>query len=131
MLCPPLYAGKDSFYGRYYCDHHSGRFNWRSSYIHSKSEEKWGKMHWMCGGKLPKKKLDGPVAGRKTMQISGMNCAHCAMDVTRALNQIDGVRAEVNFAKGRARITFDREIDDAELISAVETAGFQVESIKP
>lgn len=83
------------------------------------------------GGKLPKKKLDGPVAGRKTMQISGMDCAHCAMDVTRALNQIDGVRAEVNFAKGRARITFDREIDDAELISAVETAGFQVESIKP
>ena len=71
------------------------------------------------------------MAGRKTMQISGMNCAHCAMDVTRALNQIDGVRAEVNFAKGRARITFDREIDDAELISAVETAGFQVESIKP
>ena len=82
-------------------------------------------------GKLPKKKLDGPVAGRKTMQISGMNCAHCAMDVTRALNQIDGVRAEVSLAKGRARITFDREIDDAELISAVETAGFQVESIKP
>ena len=72
-------------------------------------------------GKLP----------RKTMQISGMNCAHCAMDVTRALNQIDGVRAEVSLAKGRARITFDREIDDAELISAVETAGFQVESIKP
>src|SRR5699024_3802674 len=51
MLCPPLYAGKDSFYGRYYCDHHSGRFNWRSSYIHSKSEEKWGKMHWMSGGR--------------------------------------------------------------------------------
>ena len=113
-------------------------FNWRSSYIHSKSEEKWVKCigcpaggNCPGSGKLPKKKLDGPVAGRKTMQISGMNCAHCAMDVTRALNQIDGVRAEVSLAKGRARITFDREIDDAELISAVETAGFQVESIKP
>ena len=104
-----------------------------------KAKKSGVKLHWMSGGRklsgqresCRRKKLDGPVAGRKTMQISGMNCAHCAMDVTRALNQIDGVRAEVNLAKGRARITFDREIDDAELISAVETAGFQVESIKP
>ncbi len=80
-------------------------------------------------GKMPKKKLDGPVIGRKTMQISGMHCAHCAMDVTKTLNQIDGVRAEVNLSKGSARISCDREITNDVLKNAVEKIGYQVTRI--
>lgn len=80
-------------------------------------------------GKIPKKKLDGPVIGRKTMQISGMHCAHCAMDVTKTLNQIDGVRAEVNLSKGSARISCDREITNDVLKNAVEKIGYQVTRI--
>ena len=63
-------------------------------------------------GKIPKKKLAGRVVSRRTMKISGMNCAHCVMDVTKILNQIDGVSADVSLSKGSARISCDREIGD-------------------
>lgn len=84
-----------------------------------------------CPGsaKMPKKKLQGPVIGRKTMQISGMHCAHCAMDVTKMLNQIDGVRAEVNLSKGSAKISYDREVGDDVLRDAVEKTGYHVTGI--
>ena len=81
------------------------------------------------GGKMPKKHLDGRVIGRKTMRISGMHCQHCAVAVTPALNQIDGVRAEVDPVKGRANIAFDRQIDEDILKSAVEKAGYHVTGI--
>lgn len=81
-------------------------------------------------GKAPKKKLEGRVIGRKTMKISGMNCAHCANDVAMMLNQIDGVRAEVNLPKGIARIEYDRNVEDDVLKNAVEKAGFGVADIK-
>ena len=80
-------------------------------------------------GKVPKKKLAGRVVGRKTMEISGMNCAHCVMDVTKILNQIDGVSAVVSLSKGSARISCDREIGDEILRNAVEKAGYHVASI--
>ena len=80
-------------------------------------------------GKTPKKKLAGRVVGRKTMEISGMNCAHCAMEVTEILNQIDGVRAEVNLSKGSARISYDREVGDDVLKNAVEKIGYRVTGI--
>lgn len=80
-------------------------------------------------GKVPKKKLDGPVIGKKTMEISGMNCAHCAEDVTQALNGIDGIRAEVSLSKGRAKIAYDREVGDDILRNAVEKRGYEVTGI--
>ena len=80
-------------------------------------------------GKIPKKKLAGRVVSRRTMKISGMNCAHCVMDVTKILNQIDGVSAEVSLSKGSARISCDREIGDEILRNAVEKAGYHVASI--
>ena len=80
-------------------------------------------------GKLPKKKLAGRVIGRKTMSINGMHCAHCASDVTMILNQIDGVRAEIDLSKGRARISYDRKIEDSVLKNAVEKTGYHVISI--
>lgn len=84
-----------------------------------------------CPGsaRLPKKKLDGRVIGRKTIKISGMYCAHCAADVTKTLNQIDGVRAEVNLSKSSARISYDRKIEDSVLKNAVEKTGYHVISI--
>ena len=84
-----------------------------------------------CPGsaRLPKKKLDGRVIGRKTIKISGMHCAHCAADVTKILNQINGVRAEVNLSKGSARISYDREIGEDILKNAVEKAGYHVTQI--
>ena len=80
-------------------------------------------------GKMPKKKLEGRVIGRKTIKISGMHCAHCAVDVANALNQIDGAAAKVSLKDSSAEVSLDREIDKDELIHAVEKAGFKVVSI--
>ncbi len=81
-------------------------------------------------GRMPKKKLNGRVIGRKTLKISGMHCAHCAMDVTKTLNQIDGVRAEVNLSRGNAKVVFDREVGDDVLKKAVEKIGYHVTGIR-
>lgn len=80
-------------------------------------------------GKMPKKKLEGPVIGKKTMIISGMTCQHCAMNVTNMLNQIEGVRAEVSLSSGKAKIAYDRKVEDDILRSAVEKIGYHVVSI--
>ena len=81
------------------------------------------------GGSAPKKKLAGPVLGRKTLKISGMHCQHCALAVTQALNGIDGVRAEVDPVKGRAKIALDRQVSEEILKKAVEKAGYHVTGI--
>lgn len=82
-----------------------------------------------AGRKTKKKKLDRPVIGKKTIQISGMHCAHCVLSVTERLNAIEGVSAEVNLSKGNAIVSYDKNIDDEVLKSAVEKAGFTVDSI--
>jgi copper chaperone len=43
-----------------------------------------------------------------TVKIKGMSCNHCVMAVTKALNEIDGIKdVQVDLAKGEA--TFDEE----------------------
>ena len=74
-----------------------------------------------CGGgsgnsKKPKTKfLDGPVIGRKTLK--------------NALNGLDGVTAKVSLKENRAEVSYDREIDLADLKNAVKNAGYEVTSI--
>ena len=79
--------------------------------------------------RMKKKKLSGPVIGKKTLMISGMECAHCAQSVTESLNQIDGVRAKVDLAGGKAIVSFDRNVEDEVLKKAVEKFGYKVNSI--
>ena len=91
-----------------------------------------------CGGgsgtvktkKPKKKKLDGPVVAKRTVEISGMHCQNCANSVTRALNGIDGVAARVNLHANRAEVLMDRMVDEDELKHAVEQAGYGVVDIK-
>ena len=40
------------------------------------------------------------------LAIGGMTCASCAARIERKLNRLDGVRATVNFATEKARVTF-------------------------
>ena len=90
-----------------------------------------------CGGgsgsvksrKPKKKKLDGPVTGHYTLRIPGMHCQNCVNSVTRVINSIDGASAKVSLRKKSAEVSCDRDIDKADLIRAVESAGFEVESI--
>ena len=86
-----------------------------------------------CGGgsgsnskKAKAKFLDGPVIGRKTIKISGMTCEHCAARVTEALNEIDGVVANVDLKGKCAEVSYDREISTADLKNAIKNAGYEV-----
>ncbi|HEB02848.1 MAG TPA: hypothetical protein ENI12_06410, partial [Nitrospirae bacterium] len=67
------------------------------------------------------KKLDLPV--------SGMSCASCSATVQKGLSGLEGVKsADVNFASGRATVTFNPEkvsVDD--LKKTVSDLGYSVE----
>ncbi|BBZ10653.1 heavy metal translocating P-type ATPase [Mycobacterium branderi] len=59
------------------------------------------------------------------LELRGMNCASCAARVERVLNQLDGVHATVNFAVERAHVEHGPTVSARDLISAVESAGYQ------
>src|SRR5215217_7680282 len=61
------------------------------------------------------------------LEIGGMTCASCAARVERALNNVDGVSASVNYALETARVRADADtpIDPAHLIEAVAGAGYE------
>ncbi|HEY3953779.1 MAG TPA: heavy metal translocating P-type ATPase [Streptosporangiaceae bacterium] len=59
------------------------------------------------------------------LSIGGMTCASCAAHVEKRLNGIDGVTATVNFATEKARVSAPGTVAPAELVSAVEEAGYR------
>ena len=63
-----------------------------------------------------------------TMKIEGMMCAHCQAAVTKALEALEGTKAEVNLEKKEAYVEtgLEKEI----LKKAVEDAGYQVISVE-
>lgn len=58
------------------------------------------------------------------LNISGMSCAACAGRVERALNQIEGVEAAVNYATERAVVIGLEASREAEAVEAVTRAGY-------
>jgi Cu+-exporting ATPase len=74
----------------------------------------------------------GPAeAQRAELAIGGMSCASCAARIERKLNKLDGVRAAVNFATGKARVDYPAGISAADLIEVVEEAGYSAELSAP
>ncbi|MAP47905.1 MAG: heavy metal translocating P-type ATPase [Oceanicaulis sp.] len=66
-----------------------------------------------------------------TLSLSGLTCAGCVRKVETALSKTDGVeRASVNFATSRAQVTGET-LDEATLIAAVQSVGFQAERYDP
>jgi Cu+-exporting ATPase len=66
------------------------------------------------------------------LAIVGMTCASCVSHVREALCAVDGVRdAAVNLATERATIVHTAQTSDAELIAAVEAAGYEASTIAP
>lgn len=67
------------------------------------------------------------MSSHYTLPVTGMTCASCAGRVERALMKVEGVTAaSVNLANEQVRIDAE-EIDLAELVQAVEKAGYGVE----
>lgn len=81
-----------------------------------------------CGGGdyKPKKKKLSRIIQKKTFYIEGMSCKNCSNRVTEALNDIEGLSAKVSHKKGTAVISFEKLVEDEEIFSAVEKAGYSV-----
>src|SRR5258707_10846335 len=65
------------------------------------------------------------------LSIKGMTCAACAAGVEKKLSAVDGVAASVNFATGKAAVTAPPSDSVAQLIEAVEQAGYGAEAKRP
>lgn len=67
---------------------------------------------------------------KKTMYIEGMMCSHCTGMVTKVLNAIDGVSAEVSLEGKCAVVELSKEVSDEILTKAVTEAGYDVKGIE-
>ena len=65
-----------------------------------------------------------------TMKIEGMMCPHCQAAVTKALNALEGVKAEVNLEKKEAYVEAAEGVTKEALTEAVTEAGYEVISVE-
>ncbi len=64
----------------------------------------------------------------KKLKISGMSCDHCVSHVKSALETLEGVsQSDVSLENHEAEVTLSGDVVDADLIAAVEAAGYQAE----
>ncbi|MFD6090743.1 heavy metal translocating P-type ATPase [Oerskovia sp. NPDC060338] len=67
----------------------------------------------------------GPTFVEVDLAIEGMTCASCVARVEKRLNRVDGVEATVNLPLESAHVVLPDGVTDAELVAAVEKAGYQ------
>ena len=60
------------------------------------------------------------------LDIEGMTCTACSRRVEKSLNKVAGVSAYVDFASEKAHLTLSADVDRADLVKAVEEAGYSV-----
>lgn len=84
-----------------------------------------------CGsGTFRENKKLTHTAGKKTVRIEGMMCENCEARVERYLNEIPGAAARASHKKKQAVVSYESAIDDAQIIAAVDKAGYRVLEIK-
>ena len=60
-------------------------------------------------------------------RVTGMTCSACSAHVEKAVSALKGVeKAEVNLLTGMMRVTASEHVTDAEIIRAVEHAGYGI-----
>lgn len=65
-------------------------------------------------------------------QVTGMTCGHCERAVTQEVGHIPGVTAvEVSAVTGRLVVTSTSEVAEAEILTAVEEAGYEAVRSRP
>lgn len=62
---------------------------------------------------------------KKMLKIDGMMCKHCVAHVTKALNAIPGVTAQVELDQGLAAVETTLPVPDEALVKAIVEAGYQ------
>ena len=65
------------------------------------------------------------------LAITGMTCASCAMRIEKKLNTLEGVSATVNYATEKARVSYPAGMATAELLAAVDKAGYTARLPEP
>jgi copper chaperone len=61
------------------------------------------------------------------IKVKGMNCQHCVMSVTKALNQLEGIKnVQVDLAKGEVRFDNLKEITSTRIEKAIKDAGYEI-----
>ncbi|HIZ34489.1 MAG TPA: cadmium-translocating P-type ATPase [Candidatus Ruania gallistercoris] len=68
---------------------------------------------------------------RVDLAVGGMTCASCAARVEKRLNKLDGAVATVNYATEKARVLIPPSVTVAELVTAVEQAGYTAQPLTP
>src|SRR5690625_1805853 len=68
---------------------------------------------------------------RIDLAVGGMTCASCAARVEKKLNKLDGAVATVNYATEKARVLVPQSVSVAELVTAVEQAGYTAQPLTP
>lgn len=63
----------------------------------------------------------------RTLKLEGMTCSSCVNSIERALNNLVGVSATVNFASETAHILAPVEISTKKLIETVKSAGYSAQ----
>ena len=59
--------------------------------------------------------------------LTGMTCSHCEQAVSTEVGQIAGVqKVEVSAATGRLVVISSAPVDEAQVVAAVEEAGYEV-----
>jgi len=59
------------------------------------------------------------MSEKLTFPVQGLNCASCAVRAETALNALEGVTAEVNFATLRAEVQVASSVNSATLVDAL------------
>ncbi len=65
------------------------------------------------------------------LDIEGMTCASCANRIEKRLNKVGGVVASVNYATEKAVVQAPRFVTVADLVAAVEAAGYGAHEATP
>ena len=62
-----------------------------------------------------------------TINVSGMTCGHCVSAVTMELSLIPSVtEVEVDLESGQVTITSDAALDQEQLATAIDEAGYEL-----
>nr|WP_276553992.1 heavy metal translocating P-type ATPase [Burkholderia multivorans] len=76
--------------------------------------------------------VDHKAAHSVELDIDGMTCASCVSRVEKALAKVPGVtHASVNLATERATVEASVDVPAAQLVEAVEQAGYQATPVEP
>jgi len=63
------------------------------------------------------------------IKVKGMSCQHCVMSVTKALNQLDGIKnVQIDLAKGEVRFDNTKSVTSDQIQKAITDAGYDVVS---